>query len=109
MNDAARDEMNGEVADERAEQESLIAAYALGNATVIETVRARQIIADDADAARLYEQFAAIASVLPEIYAETEAAPAPPSAALKERVLAAARAETRDIPALAASHAIPTP
>lgn len=93
MNDAAGSERKNERPDSHAEQEALIAAYALGSATAADAEAARRLIATDADAARLYEEFAAIAAALPEIYADTDAAPARPSAALKERVLAAARAE----------------
>jgi len=92
MNDEAHSEKN-EMPDPHADREALIASYALGSATTDDAETARQFIATDADAARLYEEFAAIAAVLPEIYADTEAVPARPSAALKERVLTAARAE----------------
>lgn len=92
MNDEAHSEKN-EMPAPHADREALIASYALGSATTDDAETARQFIATDADAARLYEEFAAIAAVLPEIYADTEAVPARPSAALKERVLTAARAE----------------
>ncbi|MGI8689753.1 MAG: anti-sigma factor domain-containing protein [Thermomicrobiales bacterium] len=93
MNDEAGSERKNEIPDPRAEREALIASYALGSATAADAETARRFIAADADAARLYEEFAAITAILPEIYADTDAVPARPSAALKERVLAAARAE----------------
>lgn len=100
MNDEARDELRGETPEEqeRSERDALVASYALGGATAGEATRARQVIADDRDAARLYDEFAAIAAVLPEIYAEADAVPARPSDALKDRVLAAARAEMHGAP-----------
>ncbi len=93
MNDEARSERKNERPDPHAEREALIASYALGSVTAADAEMARQFIATDADAARLYEEFAAITAILPEIYADTDAVPARPSAALKERVLADARAE----------------
>lgn len=93
MNDEARGDRKNEMPNPHAEWEALIASYALGSATAADAEMARQLIATDANAARLYEEFAAITAVLPEIYADTDAVPARPSAALKERVLAAARAE----------------
>lgn len=102
MNDRARDEMQGETPEEWVERDALVASYALGSATTVEAAQARQAIADDTEAAGLYDEFAAIAAILPEIYADTDAVPARPSAALKERVLAAARAATHDAPASSA-------
>ncbi len=96
MSDTAHDESPGEGSDERAERDALVAAYALGGATVAEAAQARAFIAADAEAARLYAEFASITAVLPEIYADPDAVPARPSAALKDRVLAAARAEMGD-------------
>lgn len=95
MNDDARDARDNAEMEEQAERDALIASYALGGATVAEAEQARHFIAHDPDAARLYEEFAAIAAVLPEIYADTDmdAISATPSATLKDRVLAAARAE----------------
>ncbi len=93
MNDEATSEHDNAISDTHAEREALIASYALGSATVAEAEEARRFIADDADAARLYAEFAAVAAVLPDVYADTDAVPARPSAALKERVLADARAE----------------
>ncbi len=93
MNDEAGSERKNEMPDPHAEREALIASYALGSATAADAETARQLIAADADAAQLYEEFAAITAVLPEICADTDAVPARPSAALKERVLVAARAE----------------
>lgn len=93
MNDEARNEQESAITDAHAEREALIASYALGGVTAAEADAARRFIADDADAALLYEEFAAIAALLPEIYADTDAVTARPSAALKERVLADARAE----------------
>lgn len=95
MNDDTPDVMNN--GDPQAERDALIAAYALGSATVAEGEQARQSIANDPDAARLYAEFTAIAAILPDIYADVdmdmETVPATPSATLKDRVLAAARAE----------------
>ena len=88
-----RDEMSGVMPDEREEREALIAAYALGGATTAEGAEARRIIAGDPDAARLYAELAAIAAVLPEALADPDAVPVAPSAGLKERILASARAE----------------
>jgi anti-sigma-K factor RskA len=102
MNDQSRDELQGETPDERAERDALVAAYALGSASAAEAAEARQFIVDDAEAARLYDEFAAITAVLPEIYADADAVPARPSAALRDRVLAAARAEMRDVPVASA-------
>ena len=96
MNDNGHDELQ----DERAERDALVASYALGSVTATEATEARQFIADDAEAARLYGEFMALTAVLPEIYADTDAVPARPSAALKDRVLAAARAEMHDDPAV---------
>ena len=100
MNDEARRERKNELSDPHVEREALIAAYALGSATAADAETARRLIADDADAARLYEEFAAITAVLPEIYADADAVPARPSAALKERVLAAIRVEIGERAAL---------
>ena len=94
MNDEAHSERQNEMPDPHAEREALIASYALGSATAADAATAHRFIATDADAARLYEEFAAIAAVLPEIYADTDAVPARPSVALKGRVLAATRADT---------------
>jgi len=93
MNDDARSEQDTEMTDAHAERQALVASYALGAVTAADADAARRLIADDADAALLYEEFAAIAAVLPEAYADVDAAPARPSAALKERVLAGARAD----------------
>jgi anti-sigma-K factor RskA len=93
MNDESRNEMRGEAPDERTERDALVAAYAIGSVTAAEAAEARQFIADDAEAARLYNEFSSITAVLPEIYADADAVPARPSAALKDRVLTAARAE----------------
>ena len=96
MNDEARREEKSEEVEGRAERETLVASYALGGVAAADAAAARQLIASDPDAARLYEEFAAIAAVLPEIYAETETTPAQPSAALKARVLSDVRAELAD-------------
>ncbi len=96
MNDEARSDRKNDMSDPHAEREALIASYALGSATAADAESARRFIAADVDAARLYEEFAAIAAVLPEIYADTDAVPARPSGTLKERVLAAARAELNE-------------
>ncbi len=93
MNDEARSDNDQERDDAHAERQALIASYALGSVTAAEADQARRLIADNADAALLYEEFAAIAAVLPEIYADTDVIPTRPSAALKGRILAGARAE----------------
>ena len=107
MNDDAWSEQNTEITDAHAEQQALVASYALGAVTAADADAARRLIANDADAALLYEEFAAIAAVLPEVYADVDAVPGRPSVALKERVLASARAE-KGIPSdPVASHARP--
>jgi len=107
MNDERPGERNSERPDPLADRAALIASYALGGLTAAEADEARRIIADDADAARLYGEFAAIAAVLPEIYADADTAPARPSAALRERVLAGARAEMGERVAPPAVHGRP--
>lgn len=92
MNDATRDNSDKRPETD-AERETLLAAYALGGVTTEESAWAHEFIADDADAARLYAEYAAIAATLPEVCADALPASAVPSAALKDRVLAAARAE----------------
>jgi anti-sigma-K factor RskA len=79
--------------DATAEREALIAAYALGGASGPEAEAARRLIATDADSAALYAEFAAIAQALPAAVADTLPIEAEPSAALKSRVLAHARAD----------------
>ncbi|MDQ6603877.1 MAG: anti-sigma factor [Chloroflexota bacterium] len=107
MNDDAWSEQNTEITDAHAEQQALVASYALGAVTAADADAARRLIANDADAALLYKEFAAIAAVLPEVYADVDAVPGRPSVALKERVLASARAE-KGIPSdPVASHARP--
>lgn len=96
MNDEARRKEKSEEAESRAERETLVASYALGGVAAADAAAARQLIASDPDAARLYEEFAAIAAVLPEIYAEMETTPAQPSAALKARVLSDVRVALAD-------------
>ena len=107
MNDEAWSEQASEITDAHAERQALVASYALGSVTATEADAARRFITDDADAALLYGEFAAIAAVLPEIYADTDASPARPSAALKERVLAGARAEMENHTAPAVSRPQP--
>lgn len=74
-------------------RETLLASYALGAATHDEETAARHLIATDTDAAALAADFAALAGVLPALYADADATDALPGADLKARVLAAARAE----------------
>lgn len=107
MNDEAWSAQNTEITDAHAERQALVASYALGAVTAADADAARRLIANDADAALLYEEFAAIAAVLPEVYADVDAVPARPSAALKERVLAGARAEMGIPSDPVASHAWP--
>ncbi len=98
MKDEAERDLNSKPLTEQEEWETLIASYALGGVTTAEAERARNFIAHDAEAARLYEEFVAATAILPEIYADTEMVSAQPSAALKGRVIAAARAEMHGAP-----------
>ncbi len=75
--------------------EALIVAYALGGVTGAEAERACDLIVRDTAYATLYDDLRAIAAVLPALYADTldpDDMPAP-SAGLKARVIAAARAD----------------
>lgn len=76
-------------------RDALLASDALGAVTEAESRAAFRLRADDPDAAALHADFAAIAGIFPALYAEPDAISDAPGAALKSRVLAAARAEMR--------------
>jgi anti-sigma-K factor RskA len=95
------DEANRTAEEQAAEREALIASYALGGMTGSEAAAARRLIETDTASADLYAEFAAIATTLPAVYADVSPADAVPSAALKTRIMSAARADLPPVGAVA--------